>query len=143
MTVSHILRRKGSAVVSARRTDTLGAVAQTLAQHRIGAVIVLDGGRVEGILSERDIVRALAAHGAAALETAVSQAMTADVVSCSPRDSVETVMERMTRGRFRHMPVMDGETLAGMISIGDIVKERIDEAVAEAASLREYVSSAG
>lgn len=143
MTVAHILRRKGSEVIAAKAADTLAHVAQLLARKRIGAVLVLDGGQVRGILSERDIVKALAAHGPAALDMIAGDVMTAHVVSCAPHDSVEEVMEEMTRGRFRHMPVMDGERLSGMISIGDVVKERIDEAVAEAASLREYVASAG
>ncbi len=143
MTVSAILRFKGSDVVSAKPSDTLESVARLMARKRIGAVLVLDEGSVAGVLSERDIVKTIAAHGSDALSMPVRAAMTSVVVSCSPHDTVEEVMEEMTRGRFRHMPVIEEGRLLGVISIGDVVKRRIDDAVHEAEALREYVASAG
>lgn len=144
MTVSMILKSKGSEVISVRPDNTLSSVVETLAGRKIGAVLVLHGdGRVAGVLSERDVVRALAQHGSAALDMAASNFMTAEVVSASPRDSIGRVMEKMTHGRFRHLPILDEGRLVGIISIGDVVKKRIDEAVHEAQALREYVTQAG
>lgn len=144
MTVSTILRGKGSQVISAKPDDTLHDAARLMAKNRIGAVLVLtDTGGLGGVLSERDIVKALAQHGAEGLQKPVRAFMTAEVVTAGPHDTVEEVMERMTNGRFRHMPVMDEGRLVGMISIGDVVKRRIDVAENEAQALREYVSQAG
>ena len=144
MTVSLILKGKGAEVISVRPDSTLSAVVETLASRRIGAVLVLhEGGSVAGVLSERDVVRALAQHGPAALEMTASSVMTHEVVSADPHDSIERVMEKMTHGRFRHLPILDQGRLVGIISIGDVVKKRIDEAEHEAQALREYVTQAG
>ena len=144
MTVAVILKTKGSDVVSVAPGDTLASVVDTLAKRRIGAVLVLEpSGMVAGMLSERDVVRALSQHGADALGMSVKSFMTAEVVHASPAESIEMVMEKMTIGRFRHLPILDHGRVAGIISIGDVVKRRIDDAVHEADALREYVASAG
>jgi CBS domain-containing protein len=144
MTVSTILKTKGNDVVSVGPEDLLSSVVDTLASRRIGAVLVLDSaGAVAGIMSERDIVRALSQDGPRALDKPVRQFMTADVVHAAPSDSIASVMEKMTLGRFRHLPILDGGRVAGIISIGDVVKRRIDDALHEAEALREYVASAG
>jgi CBS domain-containing protein len=143
MSVAAILKSKGSSVISVSPDDKLAAVVDTLAAKRIGAVLVLAGERVAGVLSERDVVQALALHGAECLSRPVSDYMTSDVVHAEPSDTTEALMEKMTHGRFRHVPILDGGRLAGIISIGDVVKRRIDDAVHEAEALREYVSSAG
>ena len=144
MTVSLILKRKGGDVVSVRPDAALASVVRTLAEKRIGAVLVTDAaGGVAGVLSERDVVRALAAHGPGALDMPVSAFMTAEVISATPSDTIEHVMETMTVGRFRHVPIIDGGRLVGIVSIGDVVKRRIDDAEHEAQALREYVTQAG
>jgi CBS domain-containing protein len=97
---------------------------------------------VAGILSERDIVRALAAHGRQALDEPLSQAMTRDVVTCAPDDAITSLMERMTNGKFRHVPVVDGGRLVGIVSIGDIVKRRVDEMERESEAMRDYIQTA-
>jgi CBS domain-containing protein len=141
MSVAAILKVKGADVVAARPDDTADAVARLLAAHNIGAVLVRAAdGHVLGILSERDIVRAVARHGDAALHMTASALMTRAVVSCSTEDSVAHVMEIMTQKRIRHLPVMQHGELAGMISIGDVVKRRISDAVAEAENLRAFVA---
>ena len=143
MTISSILKSKGGDVVSASPDDSLAAVVDTLHVNRIGAVLVMSGSRVIGVLSERDVVRALAKHGAGALDMKASDAMTDDVVTAHPADTVEHVMETMTTGRFRHLPIVDDGHLVGIISIGDVVKRRIDDAEHEAQALKEYVAGAG
>ncbi|MCC6917630.1 MAG: CBS domain-containing protein [Alphaproteobacteria bacterium] len=144
MSVAAILKAKGASVISVKPDDSLRAVVEVLSSKRIGAVLALGSeGRVAGVLSERDVVRALASHGADALDRPVSDYMTAEVVHASPSDSVEALMEKMTHGRFRHLPILEGGRLVGIISIGDVVKRRIEDAVHEAAALREYVSTAG
>jgi CBS domain-containing protein len=144
MTVSAILKTKGADVISVNPSSPLSAVVETLASRRIGAVLVLhDDGRVAGVLSERDVVRALARHGSDALAMSASSFMTEDVISASPEDSIGRVMEKMTHGRFRHLPIVDQGHLVGIISIGDVVKMRIDEAEHEAQALRDYVTQAG
>ena len=143
MTVSMILKGKGGDVVSVKPGDSLADVVETLAKHRIGAVLVIEGGEVAGVLSERDVIRCLAKHGGEALALPASSAMTANVVSARPSDTVEFVMETMTRQRFRHLPIMEEGRLVGIISIGDVVKRRIDDAEHETQALREYVAGAG
>lgn len=144
MTVDHILRTKGTAVVTAPPDTSLSKAATLLREHRIGAIVVSrDGSRIDGILSERDIVAALARDGAAALDANVATAMTAEVVTCSRRESVQELMSVMTDRRIRHLPVADDTgALAGMISIGDVVKARLAEVEAEAAALRDYIATA-
>lgn len=140
MTVEEILRLKGTDVVTVAPDVTLEAAAKRLGEHRIGALVVSrDGRTVDGILSERDIVSALATLGTAALAAPVSQAMTKEVVTCARRDQVDALMAVMTAKRVRHLPVIEDGALAGMISIGDVVKSRIEEVEYEAQSLREYI----
>ena len=143
MNVKTILATKGGTIISIEPTATLAAAAKLLATHRIGAVVILGaGGRLAGILSERDIVRALAQHGAAALDVPVGQVMTRTVTTCGEVDSVASVMERMTAGKFRHMPVVEKDQLVGLVSIGDVVKQRVDEIERESEAMRDYIRSA-
>jgi CBS domain-containing protein len=143
MQVRHILQQKGRDIVAISPTATVADAAQLLAKKRIGALLVKDGASLAGILSERDLVRAIAAEGAEALNRKVAAYMTKSVATCRETDTVEDLMEMMTRGRFRHVPVRDDEqSLCGVISIGDVVKTRIAETVNEAKSLREYISAA-
>lgn len=143
MNVAHILGNKGREVVTVQPYRTLGEATRTLAEKRIGAVVVTGAdGSLLGILSERDIIRALGAEGGGALETPVSRAMTAKVVTCRPDTSVDELMEIMTSGRFRHVPVLDGGRVAGIVSIGDVVKHRVAEIEAESQAMRDYIAMA-
>ena len=144
MQVRHILHGKGRDVVSIAAGATLTEAAKLLTDRKIGALIVKDrNGSLSGIISERDLVHAIASKGAAALSDHVSTHMTPAPKTCVENDTVESVMEVMTRGRFRHVPVLDDQfTLCGMISIGDVVKTQIAETVSEAAALRDYISAA-
>jgi CBS domain-containing protein len=143
MTVKAILSRKGNDVLTADPNATLGEVVKTLAARRIGAVVVTGADRrIVGILSERDVVRVLAEQGPTALEAPISEMMTRKVTTCSARDTVSELMERMTEGKFRHLPVVEQGRLAGIISIGDIVKSRVQEMEQESAALRDYIRTA-
>jgi CBS domain-containing protein len=143
MTIASILRHKGSAVVSVAPDLPVAALARLLGQKRIGAVLVQDSdGALRGIVSERDIVGAIGRHGAAALDMSAAELMTADVRTATPATTVHQAMSMMTTGRFRHLPVMDGQRLVGLVSIGDIVKARIDEQAQEVDSLTAYVAGA-
>lgn len=143
MTIEHILSGKGRTVVTIQPARTLGDAARLLAEKRIGAVIVSDGDNpVLGILSERDVVRGVAASGAAALEHPVSRHMTAKVVTCRSQASIGEIMEIMTTGRFRHVPVVDAGRLTGIISIGDVVKSRLAEVEADQQAMRDYIGTA-
>ncbi|GLQ06830.1 CBS domain-containing protein [Sneathiella chinensis] len=142
MNVASILKNKGVDIISASKTDSISAVAGILSEHRIGAVLVLDENRkVLGVLSERDIVRGLAARGDGCLIMEAGELMTANVITCTPADTVDQVMALMTKKRIRHLPVMDGDNLAGFISIGDVVKTRMDEVEREAAAMRDYIAT--
>lgn len=143
MTVRLILDRKGRDVVTVLPDKTIADVAGVLAEHRIGAVIVSRGdGSIDGIVSERDIVRAVGQEGAAVLDRPVSSVMTVKVSVCTEQNTVNEVMDLMTRGRFRHLPVeMDGR-LDGIISIGDVVKQRMEEIEREAEEIRSYIATA-
>jgi CBS domain-containing protein len=142
MQIRHILEQKGRDIVAIPSITTMEEAAQLLARKRIGAVLVKEGAALAGILSERDLVKAVAAEGAGALGREVTAYMTKSVATCRETDTVEDLMEMMTRGRFRHVPVLDGnQSLCGLISIGDVVKSRIAETVSEANSLREYISA--
>jgi CBS domain-containing protein len=143
MQVRHILGDKGSDVIGISRDATVAEAARLLAERRIGALVVRDEtGALAGILSERDLVRALAAGGAAALEQTVARHLTRDVVTCALSDGTEILMETMTTGRFRHLPVLDEQgRLCGLVSIGDVVKSRIAETEREAQDLRVYISA--
>jgi CBS domain-containing protein len=143
MIVKSILSAKGAAVVSIEPTATLAAAVGMLAEHRIGALVVLGPDRrLIGILSERDIVRVLAEHGAGVLAQPLSQVMTRKVVTCSQTDSVGVLMERMTVGKFRHLPVVEQDQLIGIISIGDVVKHRLQEIEQETEALKGYIQTA-
>jgi CBS domain-containing protein len=140
MFVSDILSQKGGSVFTVTPATSVAQASQQLSVRRIGSVLVLDrDGGVAGIVSERDLVRALASHGAKALELEARQVMTRDVVTCDPDDSIDQVMEIMTRGRFRHLPVVRHGELLGLVSIGDVVKARIEEATHEAEALKAYI----
>jgi CBS domain-containing protein len=142
MTVRAILDTKGHQIESVEPDAKLSAAIKTLAERKIGAVLVISQGRVEGILSERDIVRVLGERGAAALDEPVSAVMTRKVVSCKQADTVAAIMEMMTSGKFRHLPVIEDDRVVGLISIGDIVKWRVGEYEAEQEALREYIKTA-
>jgi len=140
MFVSDILSRKGGLVFTITPGTSVAQIAQQLSTRRIGSVLVLDGeNAVAGIVSERDLVRAFASHGAAALEFEARSIMTRDVVTCDPDDSIDHVMEQMTRGRFRHLPVVRHGELLGLVSIGDVVKARLEEARYETEALKAYI----
>jgi CBS domain-containing protein len=127
MSLETILATKGSEVVSIDFTTDLAAAAKLLTKHRIGALVVLGvDGRLAGVLSERDIVRTIAESGSAVLQLPVAQVMTRNVSTCDVNDSINSVIDRMTKGKFRHMPVLDNDRLAGMISIGDVLKWYIE-----------------
>ena len=128
MSVAQILAEKGSDVFTVEKDATVLEVAQALAEKKIGAAVVLDGGKLCGIASERDIVREIAKDSAEAIGLPISACMTSSVVSCTPDDTIDAVMEKMTAGRFRHVPVLKGGELAGLISIGDVVKRKIEQA---------------
>ncbi|HUO97550.1 MAG TPA: CBS domain-containing protein [Rhizomicrobium sp.] len=145
MQVMHILRQKGREVVFLSSESSLSEAARLLAHKRIGALVIKDeAGRLAGMLSERDVVRALAAESVRALARPVSAYMTRAVATCTEYDTVEDLMEMMTQGRFRHVPVVDelGQ-IGGLVSIGDVVKMQIEETSREAANLREYIAAAG
>ena len=140
MFVSDILSQKGGLVFSVTPGTTVAEVAKQLSVRRIGSVLVLsDQSAVAGIVSERDLVRALATHGAKAMELEARQVMTREVVTCHPDDSIDEVMQTMTSGRFRHIPVVHHGELLGLVSIGDVVKARIEETEHEAEALKAYI----
>ncbi|MGH6934507.1 MAG: CBS domain-containing protein [Dongiaceae bacterium] len=143
MLVRNILDTKGNRVVTAQPGATIAAVSGLLSENRIGAVLVTDeSGGIVGVLSERDIVNGLARHGAAVTNLTVADLMTRNVHTCRPGDTIADIMAVMTERHIRHLPVLDDDRLAGMISIGDVVKYRLDEAKLEVDSLREYVQTA-
>jgi CBS domain-containing protein len=143
MNVKAILDSKGTDVFSIEPTATLETAIKTLGKHKIGALLVLGPDRrVIGIVSERDIVRALGERGAEVLSQPLSQIMTRKVVTCSQTETVVTIMERMTTGKFRHVPVVEQEQVVGVISIGDVVKYRLHEMEQESAALRDYIQTA-
>ncbi|ABA04582.1 conserved hypothetical protein [Nitrobacter winogradskyi Nb-255] len=142
MTVRAILSAKGPQVASVEPDVKLSAALRILSERQIGSVIVVSGARIEGILSERDVVRALDEHGAAALDQPVSAAMTRKVVSCRLSDTVAHLMEVMTAERFRHLPVVEEGKLVGLVSIGDVVKLRLQHYEAEQEALRDYINMA-
>lgn len=142
MTAAAILREKGTTVVTARASDTLTQICAVLRDQRIGAVVVADArSRFAGIISERDIVRAIARQGTSVLERPAAEFMTRDVVTCAPGDSVGELMGKMTQGRFRHLPVMENGALVGIVSIGDVVKRRIADVEHDAQAMREYIAT--
>jgi CBS domain-containing protein len=142
MTVRSILDTKGHQILSVDPDVKLSAAIKTLGERKIGAVLVMSQGGVEGILSERDIVRVLGERGAAVLDEPVSAVMTRKVVSCRQSDTVAAIMEMMTQGKFRHLPVIEDGRVVGLISIGDIVKWRVREFELEQEALRDYIKTA-
>jgi CBS domain-containing protein len=140
MNVHSILKTKGSAVVTIGPDQTVSQALQVLEAHDVGALVVGSGRtNVLGILSERDIARGLARHGAAFLDSRVDQVMSHPVHTCAPDDSLAELMAQMTDRRIRHLPVMERGRLAGIVSIGDVVKSRLDEMARETEALREYI----
>lgn len=143
MTVGIILAEKGRDVVTIEPGASLGTATRLLAEKRIGAVLILGADRyIAGIISERDIVRALGERGAAALDETVASIMTRKVETCTVSESVATIMERMTAGKFRHMPVVENGRLAGLVSIGDIVKHRLLQMERDHVAMRDYILTA-
>ena len=137
-----MVRRKGGNVITVRTDASVVDLLDLLSEHRIGAVVVSDDGEtVHGIVSERDIVRHLHTDGASLLDAPVSQIMTAEVHTCAPEDSLDDVESTMTERRFRHVPVVVDGKLAAIVSIGDVVKNRIDDLQAERDQLRTYIQS--
>ena len=142
MTVKSILETKGREIVSVKADATLAAAVKLLSSRKIGAVLVMNGPTLDGILSERDIVRVLGDRGAAALDEPVRNVMTRKVVSCQPADTVRAIMEKMTTGKFRHLPVIEDGKIVGLISIGDVVKRRVSEFEHEQEAMRDYIATA-
>lgn len=141
MSVSDILSVKGRSVVTIDHNEKLHDAVQLLANKKIGAVIVLNGdATVCGILSERDIVRDIAQNGESILSQKVSTCMTQKVVSCESSESIDSLMAKMTAGKFRHLPVIDNGSLTGIISIGDVVKRKIEQAEKEAEEMKRYIA---
>ena len=140
MTIGAILAGRGGAIWSASGDERVADVVALLTEKRIGAVPVLDGGTVVGIFSERDVMHCLTAHGAAALDMLVRDVMTSPVVSIESDAPVLTALSLMSRRRFRHLPVLDGGALSGFVSIGDLVKYRIERIESEAAAMRDYIA---
>ena len=142
MTVASILAQKGSNIVTVNPDESLLAVAQLLDKNRIGAVLAVDTeGKLAGIMSERDVVRAVARGGPEALGEAVGSHMTKKVVTCKSEDRISSVMLKMTEGKFRHVPVLDGGKLTGIISIGDVVKRRIADIETEWRAMQDYIAA--
>ena len=141
MNVASILRQKGRAVTTASPATTLLEVADKLAAKRIGAIVIVGPqGRVAGIISERDIIRALSALGPDCLQRPVSESMTREVITCQENDTLDELMAMMTERRFRHLPVITDGALVGIISIGDVVKHHVAEVTMEATAMREYIT---
>lgn len=141
MLVTEILKQKGGAVFSVAPTDSLAAACAQLNERRVGALVVCESDKVVGVISERDVVRAVALGGAGALDRPVSDHMTPEVVFADPSETVGDLMARMTDRRIRHLPILADGRLTGVISIGDVVKCQIDEATREAESLRTYIAA--
>jgi CBS domain-containing protein len=141
MLVSQILKTKGDLVFTASPEETLGAVCALLHSRRVGAMVVTVADRVVGIVSERDIVRAMAEEGAQALTKPVSTCMTREVIFADPTETIDALLARMTDRRLRHLPVVDRERLVGIVSIGDLVKWKITEVEAEADGLKAYIAA--
>lgn len=140
MKISDILRQKGTDVVTAPPDATVRELIAALAEHGIGALVVVADRRIAGIVSERDVVRRLHERGDTLLDTEVGAIMTSEVVTCAPDDDVDRVAETMTERRIRHMPVVAGDNLAGLVSIGDVVKSRIRQLEVDRGQLEQYIT---
>ena len=142
MNIAAILKHKGGDVITAKPEALLLEIVKELGARKIGCIVLTDGeDKVAGIVSERDVVRTLATNGPEALQEPVSHCMTHAVVTCRQSDTIETLMAQMTSGRFRHVPVVENDRMVGLISIGDVVKQRIAEAEMEAAAMRDYIAT--
>jgi CBS domain-containing protein len=140
--IGQILKSKPRGVMTARPEDSIHEISLRLASRKIGAIVIVDdNGKVTGIISERDIIRLIAEHGAEALKMPASKAMTRDVVSCTKTCTIEEIMETMTRGRFRHLPVIEDDVLVGIVSIGDVVKHHTAEVELEVTAMRGYLAT--
>jgi CBS domain-containing protein len=140
--IGQILKSKGRGVTTARPDDSILEIALQLANRKIGAVVIIgEGGKVAGIISERDIIRLIAEHGADALTMPAKDGMTREVISCTRESTLDQIMETMTKGRFRHLPVIEDGALAGIISIGDVVKYHTAEVELEVTAMRGYLAT--
>ena len=138
MKVAEILKQKGQNVISVRPTESIETLSHRLRLARIGAMVVLgEGGALDGIISERDVIHGIAEHGAHCLELTVADLMTQRVITCTPEDSVTRIAQQMTENRIRHLPVVEGAKLVGVVSVGDVVKNRLEEMSLEASVLRD------
>lgn len=142
MTVRAILDTKGHQILSVSPDAKLSAAVKILSERRIGAVLVMNGQKVEGILSERDVVRVLGERGANIMDEPVRAVMTSKVITCREADTVSAIMELMTTGKFRHLPVVENDRVVGLISIGDVVKWRVAEFEREQEALHDYIKTA-
>ena len=141
MRIADVLRNKGAAVVTINPDATVRELLAGLADQNIGAMVVVGADGVVGIVSERDVVRQLHTHGASVLSRPISKIMTSTVATCTKSDTVDSISVLMTKNRVRHVPVLDGKKLIGIVSIGDVVKQRLAEAQSELNELRSYISS--
>lgn len=142
MNIGQILKTKARGVSTARAEDTIQEIATRLSQRKIGAVVIVgENGKVVGIISERDIIRLIAEHGPKALTMSASSGMTREVVSCSKTSTLEEIMDAMTQGRFRHLPVIEDGSLVGIVSIGDVVKHHTAEVELEVTAMRGYLAT--
>jgi CBS domain-containing protein len=138
MKVAEILKQKGQNVISVRPTESIETLSHRLRLARIGAMVVVgEGGALDGIISERDVIHGIAEHGAHCLELTVADLMTQRVITCTPDDSVTRIAQQMTENRIRHLPVVEGTKLVGVVSVGDVVKNRLEEMSLEASVLRD------
>ncbi|MCU0729501.1 MAG: CBS domain-containing protein [Sphingopyxis sp.] len=142
MTIKVILASRDGSIYSAQESETVATVIARLTEHRIGAVPVVRGGEVVGIFSERDVIRGLQAHGAAVLERTMADVMTSPAITVDPDVTALGALSLMTKRRIRHLPVVSGGALVGFVSIGDLVKHRIESIEKEAAAMREYIAGA-
>jgi CBS domain-containing protein len=141
MQVETILQSKGREVTTITSRAPIRDAVDLLNRHRIGAVVVVDNGKVTGILSERDVVRHLGDDWNSLAQKPVAEVMTRNVITAAPASTVADLMERMTEHRIRHMPIVEGDTLVGIVSIGDVVKRKIEETEQEASALKQYIAS--
>jgi CBS domain-containing protein len=142
MNVAAILKTKGRAVTTARPEVTLKDIAEKLASKKIGAIVIMgENGRVAGIISERDLVRVIAERGPTALALTAGDIMTRTVISCTERSTLDELMELMTTGRFRHVPVIQNDALVGLVSIGDVVKHHVADIELEVTAMRSYLTT--
>ncbi len=142
MNVAAVLHSKGRSVVTAAPSTTLQQIASLLANKKIGAIVIVgENGQVDGIISERDVVRAIGRNGSKVLEMPVSDVMTPDVVTCDETESIDDLMETMTKERFRHLPVVSDGALIGIVSIGDVVKHHVAEVEMEVSAMRCYLAT--